>query len=285
MKKSIYISIFVFLSLILFISIGLKEGDKVIKKTYNVESNKISQNYTIVQLSDFHSMNDQDRIEEINKIISTEKIDLFAITGDFIDEADYTDELEYLVTLKNIAPVYYTNGNHDNDGGQYSAFIEDLEANEIYVVADDHALFNEEINIIGIETKFTSTLKKLDSNDAYYNQVLVNDSITFDNYISDDLFNLVLAHNPAFFEGYCDYKVDLVLTGHTHGGLWRLPFLNISAIAPEQGIFPEYDAGIFECNDDKTKMIISSGLERISNGIRRFYNPSEIVVVQLKSIK
>jgi predicted MPP superfamily phosphohydrolase len=90
-------------------------------------------------------------------------------------------------------------------------------------------------------------------------------------------FTILLSHRPELFDAYADYPINLVLTGHAHGGQFRLPFIGGIA-APNQGLFPKYDAGMFVEND--THMIVSRG---IGNSIipLRFNNPPEIVVVKL----
>ena len=90
----------------------------------------------------------------------------------------------------------------------------------------------------------------------------------------------MLAHRPdSFIYGNAAYlwDIDLVLSGHTHGGLWRLPFIG-GVIAPEQGLFPEYDKGEFDLGN--IKMIISSGLNGYNN-IPRLFNSPEITVIEL----
>ena len=90
-------------------------------------------------------------------------------------------------------------------------------------------------------------------------------------------FTLLLSHRPELFDIYVEEKVNLVLTGHAHGGQFRLPWAG-GLVAPEQGLFPKYDAGLFTEAD--TQMIVSRG---IGNSIipLRINNPPEIVVVQL----
>lgn len=93
----------------------------------------------------------------------------------------------------------------------------------------------------------------------------------------DSDFTLLLSHRPELFDIYAEAKLDLVLTGHAHGGQFRLPLIGGLA-APNQGLLPKYDAGIFK--DGDTNMIVSRG---IGNSIipLRFNNPPEVVVVRL----
>lgn len=92
-----------------------------------------------------------------------------------------------------------------------------------------------------------------------------------------DRYNVLLSHRPEFLEEYAEEQVDLVLSGHAHGGQVRLPFIG-GLVAPNQGILPKYTAGLYE--QQNTSMIVSRGL---GNSIipQRIFNRPEIVVVQL----
>ena len=94
---------------------------------------------------------------------------------------------------------------------------------------------------------------------------------------SESSYTLLLSHRPELFETYVDCGIGLVLSGHTHGGQFRLPFIDGLA-APNQGLFPKYDAGLY--TDGSTDMVVSRG---IGNSIIpfRFNNRPEIVLVEL----
>lgn len=93
-----------------------------------------------------------------------------------------------------------------------------------------------------------------------------------------DGFTVLLSHRPELFDVYVDTGIDLVFSGHAHGGQFRLPFIG-GLVAPNQGLFPKYDAGRFD--EDNTTMIVSRG---VGNSIipLRINNPPELVVVELK---
>ena len=95
-----------------------------------------------------------------------------------------------------------------------------------------------------------------------------------------DGYTILLSHRPELFDLYVDTGMDLVFSGHTHGGQFRLPFIG-GLVAPNQGFFPKYDAGRF--SKGNTTMIVSRG---VGNSIIpiRFYNRPEIVVTMLKSV-
>jgi hypothetical protein len=95
----------------------------------------------------------------------------------------------------------------------------------------------------------------------------------------EDMFNLLLAHRPDYFDLYSQSNIDLVFCGHAHGGQVRLPFIG-GLVAPGQGLFPKYTSGIH--SKDDTAMVISRGLGNSILPLRIFNRP-EVVVVTLKS--
>ncbi|MBQ2921632.1 MAG: metallophosphoesterase, partial [Tyzzerella sp.] len=94
----------------------------------------------------------------------------------------------------------------------------------------------------------------------------------------EDTYTILLSHRPELFEVYTESKVDLVLSGHAHGGQFRLPFVG-GLVAPNQGLFPKYDAGLY--TEENTNMIVSKG---IGNSILpfRFNNRPEVILIELK---
>ena len=94
-----------------------------------------------------------------------------------------------------------------------------------------------------------------------------------------DSFTVLLSHRPELFPIYAENKVDLVLSGHAHGGQFRLPFFG-GLIAPNQGLFPAYDAGLY--TDGNTNMSVSRG---IGNSLFPFRvnNRPEVILIQLKT--
>ena len=115
-----------------------------------------------------------------------------------------------------------------------------------------------------------------DATESDTKKILTKEVITEFEYTEED-FTLLLSHIPELLDVYTEAGLDLILTGHAHGGQFRLPFIGGLA-ATNQGLFPKYDAGVF--SEDNTNMVVSRG---IGNSIipLRFNNPPEIVVVEL----
>ena len=99
------------------------------------------------------------------------------------------------------------------------------------------------------------------------------------NQLKNEQYTILLSHRPELFDVYVEYDMDIVFSGHAHGGQFRLPFIG-GLVAPNQGLFPKYDAGLFV--EDNTHMIVSKG---IGNSIipMRFNNRPEVIVITLKS--
>lgn len=98
----------------------------------------------------------------------------------------------------------------------------------------------------------------------------------------DNTYTILLSHRPELFDLYANGDIDLIFSGHTHGGQFRLPFLG-GILAPHQGIFPKYDGGLYteeEAGEIISQMIVSRG---IGNSLFpfRFNNRPEIVLVEL----
>ena len=87
----------------------------------------------------------------------------------------------------------------------------------------------------------------------------------------------MLSHRPELFDVYVENNIDIVFSGHAHGGQFRLPFIG-GLVAPHQGLFPEYDAGLY--TENNTNLMVSRGL---GNSIFPFRvnNPPEIIIVTL----
>ena len=91
---------------------------------------------------------------------------------------------------------------------------------------------------------------------------------------------MLLSHRPERVEDYLAYDFDLVLSGHAHGGQWRLPGLVNGLLAPDQGFFPAYAGGLYRL-DENTDLVVSRGLARESTRVPRIFNPPELVIIDV----
>lgn len=233
--------------------------------------------FTIVQISDFHNERFGENQKKILEKISECNPDMIAVTGDFIDcrRTDVDAAMEFIAGAVKIAPVYYVPGNHERwVQEEYDQLCQQMREAGVHLMVNtvEYISYGDgKIACMGIEDP-----------DFYYvsgednKKEAVKNNIEALEYEESD-FTLLLSHRPELFDVYVEEKLDAVLTGHAHGGQFRLPFLGGLA-APNQGLFPEYDAGMFE--KEGTHMIVSRGL---GNSIipLRINNPPEIVVLKL----
>ncbi len=248
---------------------------------YSVSSDRLPKKfdgYKIAVLSDLHNAKFGKDKSRLLAIIERENPDIIAITGDLVDSRKTNIETaqKLCTELTNLAPCYYVAGNHE---AWLKEDYNDLEKKLRFagvIILRDIALKltndEETIKIAGLfdprfsgENSFTREMLKSKIEDM---------KLTGE-------YCILLSHRPEAFESYVSENIDLVLSGHTHGGLIRLPRIG-GIIAPNQGFFPKYDAGKF--TEDNTTMIVSRGIGNSGFSLR-INNKPELVIVELKSEK
>lgn len=241
---------------------------------YQVRSEKVSSNIRIVQLSDLHlnqfGENNQQLVERIRSLDP----DLIAITGDMTISQNPSIQpvVDLCRTLVEIAPVYYSWGNHEHGdifNGFNTALPRELEAAGVTIV--DYT--TESLTIDGNDLVIGGLCASSDT-------ILRDGADYLEEFCAREEFKLFLCHYPDVFEeAMMDYPVDLALCGHAHGGLIKLP--GIGALYDnEQGFFPKLTQGCSQqCG---STVVISRGLGN-SARIPRFNNRPELVVVDIDS--
>ena len=280
-KKFIVLAAIVAILILLIIWIAYGNTDLEIYK-YNVKSEDIPSefdNFRIVQISDLHNAEFGENNEKLLLMLKQADADIIAITGDMIDSrnTDIDVAISFAQKAVNIAPVYYVNGNHESRVlGEYEKLKQGLTDTGVTILENSSAditIGDETITLIGI-------------NDPTFRMELVDDTMEQNiahqlvNVIPDnDNYKVLLAHRPEYFDVYAG-NVDLVLSGHAHGGQFRIPFIG-GLVAPGQGFFPEYYEGSHI--KENTEMIVSRG---IGNSIIlfRINNKPEIIVAELTKI-
>lgn len=236
---------------------------------YSYTSSKIPASFDgfrIIHISDFHCKDFGYQESDLIQAIRDTNPDIIVFTGDSIDDEHTIDNYASLLEgILDIAPIYYINGNHEYD--EYAPLRESLELHEKYGVVDmnDNSVIitrdNDSILLTGLD--FRKTMQHL-RNDI--------------DYANTSYFNILLYHGTDKFDGIAPYNYDLVLSGHTHGGLICLPFIG-GIITNQKELFPKYDSGIFTVGH--STMISSRGLGDAA--VPRFYNPREVVCITLHS--
>ena len=283
MKKR-YLIICALVSLILLITSILFDYFEItsLKTTYyEITSEKLEpefNNFKIAQITDFHNTKIKKLTNKLIEEIIEEKPNIIVITGDLIDSEDTKESQDLITKIKNIAPIYYVTGNHEAEiQNIYNEFEQKLKENGVNV------LRNEVANIEHLDSKIT--IIGIDSPEFMASSSILNEcEIIFKRKLEEltenlNTFTILLSHRPDFFEEYINRNIDLTLSGHTHGGQVRVPIIG-ALYAPNQGLFPELDKGIYEKN--KKYMIISGGIGTTGLPLRTFNKP-ELVVVELKT--
>lgn len=223
----------------------------------------------ILQISDVHNkkfLNDNKRLYRKVKGLD---FDFIVITGDLIDgkTRDFTYIYSFIDELIDINPnIYYVSGNHEWRTGMNEEFIGGLDDRHIKILNNEgiQITHNDKvINICGIDDPYT--------NHDNLDKALSN--------IKEGEYTILLSHSPNVIDKYETICADLILSGHTHGGQIRLPFIG-AIVAPGQGYLPEYDKGIFSVNKD-TLLYIDSGLGTSVLPIR-FLNRSQISLIEIE---
>lgn len=254
-------------------------------ETCFVTSDKLSSEIKLVLISDLHDHEFGENNLELVNMIAQEEPDLILMAGDFTnDESENEDIVLSLVKkLAKIAPIYFSMGNHELDyesrmGVDLAEKITDAGATVLEVAYEDIMISGESIRIGGMyEYAFA-----LDGNDSTKPENMDSDVYQFlTEFQNTDNFKLMMAHRPDSFifgEASKTWDIDLVVSGHAHGGQVVLPFFG-GLWAPDQGWFPEYVHGLHE--KDKIDIFITSGLGSQPEAVPRFNNPPEVAVITL----
>lgn len=232
--------------------------------------------YKILQISDLHNKKFGDNQDVLIQKIKSIDPDIIAITGDLIDSksCDAEVSMQLIREIVKKYPVYFVTGNHEQWSGKYNNLEKELKKYDVNVLRNEHVGIRkgeQEINLLGIDDPEFVTGNRDEGN------IIIDEIKKAKIEMQPDRYNVLLSHRPEFIKEYTNERLDLVLSGHAHGGQVRLPFIG-GLVAPNQGVLPKYTAGLYV--EQNTSMVVSRGL---GNSIipQRILNRPEIVVVQL----
>lgn len=269
---------------VLLMLIGIIDGNRFVVKKEEFELPNLKKSCRFVMISDLHNKVYGEKNEKVIKAIKKANPDFVVIAGDLIT-SHVNESMEPGVALINALSkhykIFYALGNHETKiklhpekfGNMYDRLIKEIEhPNVKLLVNESYVLPEYSICLTGLELEraYFARFKKKKMEPGYLEKHIGN--------AKSSLCNILIAHNPEYFEEYADWGADLVLSGHVHGGIMRLPLLG-GVIAPSYQLFPKYDGGVFR--EGKATMLLGRGMGSHTLPFR-FFNPAELLVVTLK---
>jgi len=275
-KKMIILGILLFLMVFIFV-----QNNWIQSTSISYENQKIPEafdGYKILHISDLHNKSFGKNQKRLLNKVKEESPDIIVITGDLIDRRKY--DLDTAVTFVEgalkISPIYYVSGNHEAWSGKYALIKKKLTELGVQVLDNRKIRIikkNEMIEILGLSDPAFFTSNYLDGTNTLVLEEHLSD-------LSDpSTFQILLSHRPELFELYIEKNINLIFSGHVHGGQFRLPFIG-GIFAPNQGLFPKYSSGAYSKN--KSTLIVSRGLGNSIIPVRLFNRPELIVVTLVK---
>lgn len=278
--------------ILIFIVLIIFESAREIKQlritSYNIKHPKLPKEfygYKAIIMADLH--NSFYSVDKIIDTIKKEKPNCVIVAGDMLVYRDNQKEqniksLQLLHEISKYADVYFTPGNHEMGYMQKNPQEWLLYEKQLLEHKDDNLYFLDNKYIELNRGNSTIRLYGIHLTDGYYKR-FVGKKLNVEHMeqllgISDaSRLNILIAHNPDYFDDYCNWGADIVISGHNHGGLMRIPLLG-GAISPRLRIFPKYDYGLFYKDD--SILVLSGGLGAHSLKIR-VNNKPELIILEL----
>lgn len=283
--------------ILFFVIVMLIDGNRFVIREYSVESEKIKKEQTLVVLADLHNKTYGKENARLLAAIDSVHPDIVLSAGDMLTAKpgrSFETAASFMEKAASKYPVYYGLGNHEyrmkiypeDYADAYDRYMERMKNAGIKVLDNETEQIEWEdkreqsempcklrITGVSIERMYYKRFRKIKMEDSYLKETLGTPQ--------KDAYEILLAHNPEYFEEYAAWGADLVLSGHVHGGIMRLPLLG-GVVSPKLVFFPKYDGGRFA--EKESTMILSRGLGMHTIPVRIF-NPAELVVIHLLPCK
>lgn len=227
----------------------------------------------IALITDLHACYYGDNQRWLIDILKEKRPDVILLGGDIYDEDRAFDNADKLLNqLPAIAPTYYVDGNHEHylPKAEYDKLMAQIRHHGVTIIhGKSVSVPNTNVVIYGVSDPAGGAFDE--------------DLQTVGADLKDENVNILLSHRPEHIDDYRQYGFDVIMSGHAHGGQWRVPFLINGVFAPNQGFLPPYAGGLYEFDDDKgrTKFIVSRGLARESTRVPRIFNRPELVFIDV----
>ena len=238
----------------------------------------------IIFLSDLHNRMYGEKNERLLESIRNRQPDLILIGGDMLVRKDgnsYDKTVRFLTKLPEICPVYCANGNHEQKlkelPEKYEQSYEDYK--KALTASGIHMLENasETVKLDGVPVKISGLEIPLRAYARFGKKELLLNEITDRIGEHGEEYQILLAHHPGYIQEYLEYGADLILSGHYHGGVMRLPGIG-GVISPDFTLFPKYSGGIYR--EGAQTVVVSRGLGTHSVPVR-LWNWPELIVLEL----
>lgn len=272
------------IAVILCLLISAWDCNRFVTVEYEIESDKVTRPCKFILLSDLHNKSyGKDHKRLIDKIDSISP-DMVLVAGDMLTAVKgqaFEVTLSLMRQLSLRYKIYYGMGNHEHKmklypehfGAIYDDFVAELSKLGIVPLVNENTYLPEyNVAVCGaqIDRCYFKKFMKYPMDEQYLPKILGEPR--------ENACQILIAHTPQYFEEYAVWGADLVVSGHVHGGIMKLPILG-GVLSPNMTLFPKYDGGKFVRG--KTTMILSRGLGTHTIPVRVF-NPGELVVVTLQ---
>ena len=265
-KRQFKYGLLILLTAVLVVVLRLAFDTSLVTRTYRIHV-PVEKTVRLAVLTDLHSCDYGAGQQDLLQAVAALEPDGVLLVGDIVDDV-LPEENAFLVleTLARDYPCAYVTGNHEYWTGRVDEICEEIAALGIDVLRGDQVtwtLQGQEITLYGVDDADSGKLEEQLASFAP----------------AEGEISILLAHRPEKIHWYASCGFSLVVSGHAHGGQWRLPGLINGLYAPHQGWFPDYAGGLYQVED--TTFVVSRGLARESTLVPRIFNPPELVLLEL----
>ncbi len=263
------------LALLIFLGLSLYRSNFVIQsETYTISGAPAGfSGFCIVQISDLHARTLGKNHEKLLSAVAEQSPDLIAITGDLMDRDGQLDVLTPLLEkLTAIAPVYYVTGNHEYSTGALPALYGVMEQLGVQILNNRYVTLERNgstLILAGVEDPNGDINMK--TPEALLSEIHES--------AGEGAYVVLLAHRYELAERYAQAGADLILSGHAHGGLIRLPFTD-GLIGPGHDFLPQHTSGLYSL-ENGARLVASRGLAQ-AQFVPRLFNPLHLPVIRFE---
>lgn len=250
--------------------------ERLILRTYTVASPKLTAEVRLAVVTDFHS---SDNADDVVAMVASCAPDAVLLVGDLFDDDTQNRPPERTLSLMRQLsaqyPCYYVSGNHEAWTGEMDALYQQTEDAGVTVLRMSSGVLTvrgQRIALCGIPDPYEMVFSGAPDTEEQLRQALED--------VDSADFTVLLAHRPELLAKYAQFPLDLVVSGHAHGGQVRIPGVLNGLYAPNQGWFPKLAGGAY--TQDGTTLIVSRGLA-VRTRLPRIFNRPEVVLVRCLS--